>query len=103
MLDHCVARIALFWNDNVSSVYRIAFAVERERGTKQRDFARKHAIHFVSKLIIFQNVESDTIKNLGRPRTDVYQSANSMSPQSNRILTLTNFENILIENIRKQH
>ena len=103
MFDHCVARIALFWNDNVSSVYRIAFAGERERGTKQRDFARRNAIHFVSKLIIFHKVESDTIENLGRPRTDVYQSANSMSPQSNRISTLINFENILMENIRKQN
>ena len=46
MLDHCVARFALSWNDNdnVSSAYRIAFAGERERDRKQRDFAPKNAI-----------------------------------------------------------
>ena len=45
--------------------HRIAFAGERERGSKQRDLAPKNAIHFVSKLIIFQKVESDTDENLG--------------------------------------
>ena len=44
MLDHCVARIAMPWNDNVSYAYRIAFGGERERGRKQRDFAPKNAI-----------------------------------------------------------
>ena len=43
--DHCVARIALPWNGNVSSAYRIAFAGERKRDGKQRDFAPKNAIH----------------------------------------------------------
>ena len=60
----------------VLSAYRIAFAGESERGRKQREFAPKHAIHFVSKLIIFQRVESDTAENLGQPRSDVYQSMN---------------------------
>ena len=52
--DHCVARIALSWNDNVSSAYRIAFAGERERDGKQHDFAPKTQ-SICSKLIIFQN------------------------------------------------
>ena len=39
----------------MSSAYRTALAEERERGKKQRDFAPKNAIRFVSKLIIFQN------------------------------------------------
>ena len=78
MFDVCVARIALSWNDNVSSAHSIAFAVEPERGRKQRDFAIKNAIHFVSKLIIFQKVESDTGtgENLGRPRSDLHQFTN---------------------------
>ena len=76
MFDHCAARIALSWNDNVGSAHRIAFAGERERGRTQRDFAPKNAINFVSKLIIFQKVESDTGENLGWPRTEVYQFAN---------------------------
>ena len=63
-------------NDNVASAHRIAFAGERERGRAQRDFAPKNAINFVSKLIIFQKVESDTGENLGWPRTEVYQFAN---------------------------
>ena len=42
-------------NDSVSLAYRNAFAGESERGRKQRDFAPKNKIHFVSKLIIFQN------------------------------------------------
>ena len=66
----------LSWNDNVSSAYHIAFAREREQGRKQRDFAPKNAIHLVSKLIVFQKVESYTGENLGRPRTDLYQSTN---------------------------
>ena len=65
MFDHCVVHIALSWNDNVSSAHCIALAGERKRGSKQRDFAPKNAIHFVSKLIIFQKVESDTSENLG--------------------------------------
>ena len=65
MFDHCVVHIALSWNDNVSSAHRIAFAGERERGSKQRDLTLKNAIHFVSKLIIFPKVESDTGENLG--------------------------------------
>ena len=72
MFDHCVAPIALSWNDNVSSAHRIAFAVEREQGRTQRGFAPKNAINFVSKLIIFQKVDSDTDENLGWPRTEVY-------------------------------
>ena len=76
MFDHCAARIALSWKDNVASAHRIAFAGERERGRTQRDFAPKNAINFVSKLIIFQKVESDTGENLGWPRTEVYQFAN---------------------------
>ena len=50
-IDHCIACIALSWNDNVLSAYRIAFVGERERGRKQRDFAIKNAIRFVSQLI----------------------------------------------------
>ena len=68
MFNHCVACIALYWNDNVTSAYRIAFARERELGRKQRSFAPKNAIHFVSKLIIFQTVESNTGETLGWPR-----------------------------------
>ena len=52
---HCVACIAVSLNDSVSSAYRNAFAGETERGRKQRDLAPKNKIHFVSKLIIFQN------------------------------------------------
>ena len=75
MFDHCVARIALSWNDNnVSTAYRIAFAGERERGRKQRNFAPKNAIHLVLKLIIFQKVETDTGEYLGRPRSDMHHS-----------------------------
>ena len=73
MFNHCVALIALSWNDNVSSTNRIAFAGERKRGKTQRDFAPKNAINFVLKLIIFQKVESDTGENLGWPKTVVYQ------------------------------
>ena len=62
MFDSCVACIALSWNDNVSSAYCTAFAGKRERGRKQRDFAPKSALHFVSKLIILQKVESLTSK-----------------------------------------
>ena len=76
MFYHCVARIVLSWNDNVLLEYSIAFAGERKRGRKQRDFAPKNAIHFVLNLIIFQKVKSDTGENLGRPRSDVYQSTN---------------------------
>ena len=74
--DHCVARIALSWNDNVSLDYNVAFAGECKPGRKHCDFAPKNAIHFVLKLIIFQKVESNTGENLGRPRSDVYQSTN---------------------------
>ena len=63
MFDHCAARIALSRNNNVTSALRIAFAGERERGRTQRDFAPKNAINFVSKLIIFQKVESDIDEN----------------------------------------
>ena len=77
MFRHCVARIALSRNDNVSSTNRIAFAGKRERGRKQRDFApTKNAIHFASKLITFQKVESDTGENLRRLRSDMYQFTN---------------------------
>ena len=62
--------------EDVSSAYGIAFAGESERGRKQRDFAPKNAIHFVSKFIIFQKEESDIGENLGQPRSDVYQSTN---------------------------
>ena len=54
----------------VSSAYHIALARERERVRKQCDFAPKNAIHFVSKRIIFQKVESDTSENLQRPISD---------------------------------
>ena len=76
MFDHCVAHIALSGNDIVLSAYRIAFAGERERGRKQHDFAPKNAIQYVPKLIIFQKIKSDIDENLGRLRTDVYQSMN---------------------------
>ena len=65
MFDDCVAPIALSWNDNVLSAYCIAFAGERKRGRKQRDFAPKNAIHFVSKHS-FQKVESDIPKSRTR-------------------------------------
>ena len=55
MFDHCVARITLHWNDNVLSAYRIASVGEHKRGRKQGKFVPKNAIHFVRKLIIFQN------------------------------------------------
>ena len=76
MFVHCLAHIALSWNDGVLSAYRIAFAGEREWGRKQGDFAPKNAIYFVLKLIIFQKVESDMVENLGWSRTDVYLSMN---------------------------
>ena len=79
MFDHSVARIAPTWNDNVASIYCIAFARERERGRKQRYFAPKNAIHFVSKLKSFsktEQVKSDTGENLGRLRSDKYQFTN---------------------------
>ena len=41
MFDHCVARIALSWNDNVLSAHRIAFAGERKRGKKAARFSTK--------------------------------------------------------------
>ena len=63
MFDHCAARIVLSRNNNVTSALRIAFAGERERGRTKRDFAPKNAINFVSKLIIFQKVESDIGEN----------------------------------------
>ena len=75
MFDHCAARIALSWNDNVAFAHCIAFAGERERGRTQCDFAPKNAINFVSKLDIFQKVKSDTGENLGWPRTEVYISS----------------------------
>ena len=49
MFNHCVALIALSWNDNVSSTNRIAFAGERKRGKTQCDFAPKNAIKFCFK------------------------------------------------------
>ena len=61
MFDHCVARIVLSWNDNVSSAYRSAFAEEHKQGRKQLEFALKNASHFVLKLI-FRKVESLTLK-----------------------------------------
>ena len=78
MFDHCVARISLSWNDNVSSAYRINFVGERERGRKQRGFPPKNAIHLVQNLSLFktEQVQSDTGENLGRPGSDVYQSTN---------------------------
>ena len=78
-VDYCIywkCSIALSWNDIVLSAYRIAFAGERNRGRKQRDFAPKNAIQFVPKLIIFQKIKLDIGENLGRLRTDVYQSIN---------------------------
>ena len=50
IFDHYVARIALFWNDDVLSAYRIAFAVERKRGRKQRTI-----LHPKTQSILFQN------------------------------------------------
>ena len=75
MLDHCLARIALSWNDIVSSAHCIAFAGERERDRKKRNFAP------TTQSILFQNssfskmkqVESDTGENMGRPRSDGHQ------------------------------
>ena len=48
------------------------FSGEHEACRKQRNFAPQNAIHFVSKLIIFQKVESesDTAENLGQLRSD---------------------------------
>ena len=62
----------------VSRQHRIAFVGERKRGRKQRDFAPKNAIYFVSKLILskMEQVESDTGENLGKPRSNVYQLMN---------------------------
>ena len=66
MFDHCLARIALSWNDNISSAYRIAFAGEHDPGKKLIAILHpKNAIHFVSKLFIFQKVESDTTEKFG--------------------------------------
>ena len=76
MFDHCVALIVLSWNDNVSSANRIAFTGECKQDKTQRDFAPKNAINFVSTLIIFQKVESDTGENLGWPKTEVCQFMN---------------------------
>ena len=50
IFDHCVACIALSWNDDVSSVYRFAFAGERKRGRKQRAI-----LHQKTQSILFQN------------------------------------------------
>ena len=61
MFDHCVTRISLSCNDRVSSANRIAFARQHKQGRKQRDFAPRNTIHFVSKLIISQKVELDQI------------------------------------------
>ena len=69
---------------------------------KAARFCTKKCYPFVSKLIIFQKVESDIGENLGQPRPDLYQSTNYMSSQSNRISTLINIKNILVENIRKK-
>ena len=41
----------------------------------KRDFVAKTAIDFVSKLIIFQKVESDTSENLGWPRFDDWHAS----------------------------
>ena len=76
--DHYVARIVLSWNDNVSSVYPVAFAGERERGRKQHDFAPKNAIHLFQNSSFFkmEEVESDTGEDLERPRSEAYQYTN---------------------------
>ena len=60
-LDHCVARIALSWNGNVSLAYHIAFAGERDKAESSA-ILQNNAIRFVSKLIIFQKVEILTLK-----------------------------------------
>ena len=75
---HCVACVAVSLNDSVSSSYRNAFAGESERGKKQRVFAPKNKIHFVSKLIIFkmEQVQSHTGESLGQPRSNVFQLMN---------------------------
>ena len=49
----------------VLSAYRIAFAGVLEQGRMQCDFAPKNAIHFVSKLMIFRKVESDSVRIWG--------------------------------------
>ena len=49
MIDHNVTRIALSWNDSVSSAYRIAFAEEYERGRKQLAI-----LHQKTQSILFQ-------------------------------------------------
>ena len=41
MFDHCVARIALSWNHNVSPAYRIAFARERGRERERGENANE--------------------------------------------------------------
>ena len=42
-------------------------------------FSPKNAIYFVSELIIFQKVESDTSENFGWPRSDGYQSMHELN------------------------
>ena len=65
-------------NDKFSSAYRIAFAGERERGRKQRDFVPKNAIHLFqnSSFSRMEEVELDTGENLRRPRSETYQFSN---------------------------
>ena len=64
----------LSWNDNVLSIYRVAFAGERERDRKQRNLAPKNAIHLFQNLSFskMEEVESDTGKNLGWPKLEAY-------------------------------
>ena len=53
MFDNCITRIALSWNNNVSSAYRIAFAGERERGKKAAPFCTKKRNPFCFKAYYF--------------------------------------------------
>ena len=112
MLHHYVAFIAPSWNDNdVRLVYCIAFVGERERGRKQCDFAPLPQKK--TQYVLFQNstfskmeqVESDTVENLGRSKSDRYQYTNYYKLNITIVKSYfdpKNFENILIENIRKK-
>ena len=109
MSDHRVAWFALSWNDNVLSAYRIAFAGERERDTKQRDFTPKNAIHLFKTHHFPKWKKYDQIPARiwgGRDRRRISSSVHELNVtilESYGILTLINFENILFENIWKKH
>ena len=116
-----VARIALSWNYNIWSAGRIAFAGKRGRGgRKQRNFAPKDAIYFVSKFHHFpkwnKNIKNKknqitvrigaaeiptciNFKNCYRNRFSIAVNATIVR---NYISTLINFENISIDNFGKK-